>query len=137
MYVIFLLLNIIILDLMLPSVATLTSICEDVCDSIKIEQNDLKPFNRQLINEEYLNLNHINTDGNFTNSSLYCPTTNLKQLFRFSHLNVSHTLRSSLWYNLLRQDHVRHQHKFQQAVERYPEEKEKKKKNVKEKKENK
>lgn len=112
---------ILILDLMLHTVATLISICEDVCDSVKTEQFNLKPFNRQLINEEYLNRNSNNNDGNFDNSLLYCPTTNYKQLFRFSHLNVSHLSRSSLWYNLLRQDHTRHQHKFQQAVERYPE----------------
>jgi hypothetical protein len=106
---------------MLHTIATLSSICEDACDSVKIEQYDLKPFNRQFINEEYLNRNLVNNDGNFDNSLLNCPTTNFKQLFRFSHLNVSHSSRSLLWYNLLRQDHIRHQHKFQQAIERYPE----------------
>jgi hypothetical protein len=105
---------------MLPTISTLTNICEDAFDSVKIEQYDLKPLNRQLINEEYLNKISVNTDVNFDNSLLYCPTTNLKQLFRFSHLNVSHSSRSSLWFNLLHQDHIRHQHKFQQAVERYP-----------------
>jgi hypothetical protein len=112
---------ILISDSMLHTVATLTSICEDACDSATIQQNDLKPFNRQLLNEEYLNRSSINNDGDFDNSLVYCPTTNFKQLFRFSHLNVSHSSRSSLWHNLLRQDHIRHQHKFQQAVERYPE----------------
>jgi len=106
---------------MLSTITTLTSICEDACDSAKIEKNDLKPFNRQFLNEEYLNRISPNNDENFDNSLLSCPTTNFKQLFRFSHLNVSHSSRSSLWFNLLRQDHIRHQHKFQQAVERYPE----------------
>ncbi len=112
---------ILILDSMLPTLTTLTSICEDACESVEITQDDLKPFNRQLINEEYLNKISVNTDGNFDDELLYCPTTNLKQLFRISHLNVSHASRSSLWFNLLRQDHVRHQHKFQQIVEHYPE----------------
>jgi hypothetical protein len=106
---------------MLHSVTTLTGICEDAHVSANIEQYDLKPFNRQFINEEYLNKLPLNNDINFDNSLLSCSTTNLKQLFRLSHLNVSHPSRASLWFNLLRQDQTRHHHKFQQAVERYPE----------------
>jgi hypothetical protein len=106
---------------MLPTVTTLTSICEDAINSTKIEQYDLKPFNKQLINEEYLNRIPTNSDDNCENASVYCPSSNLKQLFRISPLSVSHASRASLWFNLLRQDQTRNQHKFQQAVERYPE----------------
>jgi hypothetical protein len=106
---------------MLHTVSTLVSICEDTFISTNVEQNDLKPFNRYLINEEYLNKLPLTNDTNFDNSLLYCPTTNLKQLFRSSHLNVSHPSRALLWINLLRLDQTHHQHKFQQAVERYPE----------------
>ncbi|CAF4716664.1 unnamed protein product, partial [Rotaria sp. Silwood1] len=104
-----------------PTFPTLTSICEDTLNSANIENYELKPFNRQLINEEYLNKISINNDENVDLSALYCPTTNYKQLFRLSHLHVAHPSRSSLWFHLLRQDKTRHQHKFQQAVERYPE----------------
>jgi hypothetical protein len=101
--------------------ATLTSICADACNSIQTEQYELKPLNRQFLDEDFLNRHSEANEGNFDNSLLYCPTTNFKQLFRCSHLNISHLSRSSLWFNLLHQDHIRHQHKFQQAVERYPE----------------
>jgi hypothetical protein len=100
-----------------PSITTLTSICEDTLNLINIEQIDLKPFNQQLINEEYLNKISINIDENCEN----LLTTNFKQLFRTKHLNVSHPLRSSLWFNLLHRDQIGKQYKFQQAVERYPE----------------
>ncbi len=100
---------------------TLASVCEDACSSVKIEQHELKPFNRQLITEENLNKVSGNHDEHFDHSLLHCSTTNFKQLFRFSHLNVAHSSRASLWFKLLRHDHLRHQHKFQQAVERYPE----------------
>ena len=113
--------NIPILDFMLPTVPTLTSICEDALMSAKIEKHDLKPMNCQLINEEYINKTSSNGDQNFDTSALYCPTANLKNLFRISHLNVSHPSRASLWFYLLRQDQARSRNKFQQAVERYPE----------------
>ncbi len=106
---------------MLPSVSTLTSICEDGLLSGTVEQHDLKPFNPELINEEYLNRISFLNDENIDNSSLYSSSTNYKHLFRLSHMNVSHPARSSLWLNLLRQDQTRHQHKLQQALERYPE----------------
>ncbi|CAF4323513.1 unnamed protein product [Rotaria sp. Silwood2] len=108
-------------DFMHHTLTALTSICEDAFNSANIGQYDLKPFNRQLINEEYLNKILMNNDEHIDNSSLYCPTTNFKQLFRLSHLHVAHPSRTSLWFHLLRQDRTRHQHKFQQAVERYPE----------------
>ncbi|CAF0949458.1 unnamed protein product [Adineta ricciae] len=108
-------------DFMLPTVPTLTSICEDALISAKIEKHDLKPMNCQLINEEYLNRTSSNCDQTFDTSALYCPTANLKNLFRISHLNVSHPSRASLWFHLLRQDQARNRNKFQQAVERYPE----------------
>ncbi|UJR37001.1 hypothetical protein I4U23_029709 [Adineta vaga] len=106
---------------MLPTVATLTNICEDALLSAKIDQIDLKPFNRQFINEEYLNRTSTNCDDNIDTSSLFSPTTNYKHFFRISHIHVSHPSRASLWFNLLRQDQANHRHKFQQAVERYPE----------------
>ena len=106
---------------MIPTMTTLTSICEDACNSAQIEHCESKPLNRQYLTEEFLNRHSEVNEGNFDNSLLYCPTTNFKQLFRCSHLNISHTSRSSLWFNLLHQDHIRNHHKFQQAVERYPE----------------
>ena len=106
---------------MLHTVSTLASICEDALDSAKVEQYDLKPLNRQLINEEYFNRISMNNDKNFDSCLLDCPTANFKQLFRLSHLNVLDPSRTLLWFNLLRQDKTRHQHRFQQAVERYPE----------------
>ncbi|CAF4030030.1 unnamed protein product, partial [Adineta steineri] len=106
---------------MLPRISTLTSIGEDALLSAEVEQDDLKPFNRQFINEEYLNKYSIEHDENFDKSLLNCSTTNLKQLFRLSHLSISHLSRASLWYNLLRQNQTRPQHRFQQIVERYPE----------------
>lgn len=111
---------ILILDSMLPHLNTLTSICEDTLNSADVDQNDLRPLNQLLINEEYLNKIPAQNDDQWDHSSLYNPTTNYKQFFRFSHLNVSHPARSSLWLNLLRQDKTHHQHKFQQAIERYP-----------------
>jgi hypothetical protein len=107
-----------ILDLMHSALTTLTSICEDTLNSINNEQIDLKPFNQQFINEEYLNKISINIDENL---SSYSSTTNFKQLFRTTHLHVSHSLRSSLWFNLLHRDQIGKQYKFQQPVERYPE----------------
>lgn len=104
-----------------PTLSTLTSICEDAANSVNISQHDLKPFNRQLIHEEYLNKICNNNEENSNNSSFYCPSANLKQLFRVSHLSLSHSARSSLWFNIIRQDKTRHPHRFQQAVERYPE----------------
>ncbi len=107
-----------ILDFMHPGLTTLISICEDTLNSINSEPIDLKPFNRQLIIEDYLNKLSIDTDENV---SLNSPTINFKQFFRTTHLHVSHPLRSSLWFHLLHRDQIRQQYKFQQAIERYPE----------------
>ena len=110
-----------LLDLMLPSVTTLTSICEHTETSFKVEQDDLKPFNWHLISEDYLKKLLSTSNGTIDPSAPgYCPSTNYKQLFRLSHLHASHPSRASLWYHILRQDHTRQQHKFQQAIERYP-----------------
>ena len=103
---------------MLPSLVTLTSICEDACHAIQMEQEEIQPLNRQFLQEDFLNRMSEIHEGN---SFLTPSTTNFKQLFRSSHLNISHLSRSSLWFNLLHQDHIRYQHKFQQAAERYPE----------------
>ncbi|CAF1202554.1 unnamed protein product [Adineta steineri] len=97
-----------------PAITTLTSICEDTLNSTIFEKTELKPFNKQLINEEYLNKIPVNFDENVS-------LLNLKQLFRTTHLHIAHPLRSSLWINLLRQDQKYQQYKFQQAIERYPE----------------
>jgi hypothetical protein len=107
-----------ILDSMHPAITTLASICEDTLNSTNTEQTELKPFNRQLINDEYLNKIPINFDENI---SLDYSTANLKQVFRSTHLHVADPLRSSLWFNILHQDQNSKQYKFQQAVERYPE----------------
>ena len=102
---------------MLSSIATLASINEDVANSAQVHPSDLRPYNRQLISEEHFN--RIHSDSN---DGLTIPSPNhVKQFFRSSHLHAWHPARASLWYNLLRQDHTRHQYRFQQAVERYPE----------------
>jgi hypothetical protein len=107
---------------MLSTVTTLTSICEDVCHSVQIKQHDLKPYNRQLLNDDYVNkLSNINDESIHSSSLLFTSTANFKHLFRSSHVHASHVSRASLWYHLLRHDHTHHQHRFQQAVERYPE----------------
>lgn len=102
-----------------PGLTTLTSICEDTLNLINNEKIDLKPFNRQLITEEFLN--KLSLEDIEENSKDFSTTTNYKQLFRTKHLNVSHPLRSSLWFNILHRDQINKQYKFQQAVERYPE----------------
>lgn len=104
---------------MLPSVATLTSICEDACHSGQMEEYEVKPLNRQFVQEEFYQ-RMMDIHGGNTEQSIL-TTTNVKQLFRSSHLHVIHPSRTSLWYKLLHQDHLRNQHKFQQAIERYPE----------------
>lgn len=63
------------LDSMLPTMTTLASVCEDACSSVKIEQHELKPFNRQLITEENLNKVSGNHDEHFDHSLLHCSTT--------------------------------------------------------------
>ncbi|CAF4062722.1 unnamed protein product [Rotaria magnacalcarata] len=108
-------------DFMHPTLSTLTSICEDAANSVNVLQHDLKPFNRLLLTDDYLNKISVNNDDHSTNSSLFCPSANIKQLFRSSHLSASHPSRASLWFNLIRQDKSRHSHKFQQAIDRYPE----------------
>lgn len=109
-----------LLDSMLHTAATLTNICEDTVQSVKIERCELKPFNRVFINDEYLTRVSSEYDDSCEHDAPLCPNTNLKYQFRMSHWSVSHPCRASLWYRLLRQEHVHHRHKFQQAVERYP-----------------
>ncbi|CAF3441648.1 unnamed protein product [Rotaria socialis] len=103
-----------------PTLSTLTSICEDAANSVNISQHDLKPFNQLLLTDDYLNKISVNNDEHSNNSALFCPSANIKQLFRLSHLSASHPSRASLWFNLIRQDKSRHSHKFQQAIDRYP-----------------
>lgn len=112
---------------MLSSVTTASSLCDDVLNSATIRKNDLKPFNRDLISEDYVNRasnNHFD-DKQFEfliiTANSFDWSNSFKQFLRFQHPHVSHPSRSSLWYNLLRRDSTRNQHKFQQAVERYPE----------------
>ena len=105
---------------MLPTIATLASITEDVANSADVHPSDLRPYNRQLISEEHFNRNHSDSNDGLTIPSFLSPN-HLKQFFRSSHLHAWHPARASLWYNLLRQDQTRHQYRFQQAVERYPE----------------
>ncbi|CAF0876348.1 unnamed protein product [Adineta ricciae] len=98
-----------------PALTTLTSICEDTQNTVDVERTELKPFNRQLLNEEFLNkFLSIHFEDNVT-------LTNLKQFFRTTHLHIAHPLRSSLWFDILHQEQKYKQYKFQQAVERYPE----------------
>ena len=107
-----------ILDLML---STVTSIFDDTLNSTTIESTDLKPFNRALINDKYLDKLSTYIDNNDENISLCYSTTSLKQFFRTKHLHVAHPLRSSLWYNLLHRNKINQEYKFQRAIERYPE----------------
>ena len=106
---------------MLPSVVTLASICEDACHSGQMEQYDIKPLNRQFVQEDFYNRHTQNNDGLSEQSLFENSTVNFKQFFRSSHFDLAHPSRTSLWFNLLHQDHIRNQHKFQQVIERYPE----------------
>ena len=107
---------------MFPSVATLTSICEDARHSGQMDEYEVKPLNRQFVQEEfYQRVTEIH-GGNAGQTAFHSnTTTNFKQLFRSSHLHIAHRSRTSLWFNLLHQDHLRNQYKYQQAIERYPE----------------
>ena len=93
----------------------LTSLCEDTENAIRAEQIDVKPFNRSLIDEDFLAQFPIVNDENLVLSS---SSTNFKQFFRTTHLSLSHASRSSLWFNLL---HLNKQYRFPQAIERYSE----------------
>lgn len=105
---------------MLNTIATLSSINEDVSNSADVQLAGLRPYNRQLISEEHFNRIHSDSNDGLTIPPFSSPNQ-LKNFFRLSHLHASHSARSSLWYNLLRHDQTRHQYRFQQAVERYPE----------------
>lgn len=106
---------------MLPSVVTLASICEDACHSGQMEEYDVRPMNRQFVQEDFYNRVMHSYENLSEQSQFEHSTTNFKQFFRSSHYHIAHPSRTSLWYNLLHQDHIRNQHKFQQAIERYPE----------------
>mgnify|MGYP006904170799 CR=1 FL=1 len=106
---------------MRSNLSTLTNISEDDCQSVRMDRNELKPLNRQLVNEDYINkISKFTNEEPFNDSLLYSQTTNFKQLFRYSHLNIFHKYRSLLWYNLMHHNQLRQQHQFQQAIERYP-----------------
>ena len=75
---------------MRSNLSTLTNISEDDCQSVRMDRNELKPLNRQLVNEDYINkISKFTNEEPFNDSLLYSQTTNFKQLFRYSHLNIS------------------------------------------------
>lgn len=101
------------------------SLYEDTLNSINNEKIVLKPLNSQLIDEKYLSNTNENTnhdeiiENNDNNNNM--STIHFKQFFRTKHLSIEHRFRSSLWLNLIQHDLINKEYKFQQAVERYPE----------------
>jgi len=97
-----------------------SSLYEDTLNSIHSEKIALTPLNSQLIDEKYLSkLNDETNHDDIVETNL--STINFKQFFRSKHLSIEHRFRSSLWLNLIQRDLIHKQYKFQQAIERYPE----------------